>query len=158
LKVTKSGRTTGLTGASISAVNLDVTVDYFLDCAETEPYLSKIFTNQLAISGNGFSDAGDSGSLIVDTGNAEPVGLYFAGGTDTSGVSQAVANHAPDVLNELNAQLGGERPVFPSGVEDGTLTAEPLQSRQHCVPHPRAGRTARFDPLNPGRAKGPKLD
>ena len=107
LKVAKSGRTTGQTCASISAINLDVNVDYYLDCAETEPYLSKTFTNQLAISGNGFSDAGDSGSLIVDTGNAEPVGLFFAGGTDISGVSQAVANPAPDVLSELNTQLGG---------------------------------------------------
>jgi hypothetical protein len=35
------------------------------------------------------------------------VGLYFAGGTDTSGVSQGVANPAYDVLNELSAQVGG---------------------------------------------------
>jgi hypothetical protein len=34
------------------------------------------------------------------------VGLYFAGGTDISGVSQGVANPAPDVLNELSAQAG----------------------------------------------------
>lgn len=106
LAVAKSGRTTGLTCASISALNLDVTVDYYLDCAETKPYLTKTFINQLAISGNQFSDAGDSGSLVVDTSNAEPVGLFFAGGVDTSGVSQGVANPAPDLLNELTTQLG----------------------------------------------------
>jgi hypothetical protein len=68
--------------------------------------LTKIFTNQLAITGNQFSDAGDSGSLVVDTNNAEPVGLFFAGGIDSAGVSQGIANPAPDVLSELNAKLG----------------------------------------------------
>jgi hypothetical protein len=107
LKVAKSGRTTGLTCGGLSAVDLDVTVDYFLDCAETKPYLTKTFTHQLGLSGNQFSDAGDSGALVVDATNAEPVGLYFAGGTDTAGVSQGVANPAPSVLAELGAQLGG---------------------------------------------------
>ena len=82
LQVAKSGRTTGLTCGGISAVDLDVTVDYYLDCAETRPYLTKTFTHQLGLSGNQFSDAGDSGALVVDAANAEPVGLYFAGGTD----------------------------------------------------------------------------
>jgi len=107
LTVAKSGRTTGLTCASVSALALDVSVDYYLDCAETWPYLTKSYTNQLAISGNQFSDAGDSGSLIVDAADAEPVGLFFAGGTDASGVGQGVANPAPDVLSELSTQLGG---------------------------------------------------
>ena len=107
LTVAKSGRTTGLTCASISALALDLNVDYYHDCAETRPYLTKSYTNQLAISGNQFSDAGDSGSLVVDAADAEPVGLFFAGGTDSSGVSQGVANPATDVLSELSAQLGG---------------------------------------------------
>ena len=107
LKVAKSGRTTGLTCGGVSALDLDVKVDYFLDCAETKPYLTKTFTHQLAVSGNQFSDAGDSGALVVDAANAEPVGLFFAGGTDVSGVSQGVANPAADVLSELGAQLGG---------------------------------------------------
>jgi hypothetical protein len=106
LTVAKSGRTTGLTCASVSALALDVNVDYYTDCAETKPYLTKTYTNQLAISGNQFSDAGDSGSLVVDTANAEPVGLFFAGGMDAAGVSQGVANPATDVLSELSAQLG----------------------------------------------------
>ena len=107
LTVAKSGRTTGLTCASISAIALDLNVDYYLDCAETKPYLTKSYTNQLAISGNQFSDAGDSGSLVINAGDAEPVGLFFAGGTDSSGVSQGVASPVPDVLTELSAQLGG---------------------------------------------------
>ena len=107
LTVAKSGRTTGLTCANISALALDLNVDYYTDCAETKPYLTKSYTNQLAISGNQFSDAGDSGSLVINAGDAEPVGLFFAGGTDSSGVSQGVASPAPDVLTELSAQLGG---------------------------------------------------
>ena len=107
MKVAKSGRTTGLTCASVSAVSVDVSVDYYRDCAETKPYLTKLFSNQVAVSGDRFSDAGDSGALVVDAGNAEPVGLFFAGGTDAAGVGQGVANPAGDVLSELGAQAGG---------------------------------------------------
>ncbi len=117
LKVAKSGRTTGLTCGGISAVDLDVRVDYFHDCAETRPYLTKTFSHQLGLSGNQFSDAGDSGALVVDSANAEPVGLYFAGGTDLSGVSQGVANPAPEVLSELGAQLGGGSYTFVGGAD-----------------------------------------
>jgi hypothetical protein len=106
MTVAKSGRTTGLTCASISAINLSVSVDYFTDCAETKSYTSKIYSNQIGITGNQFSDAGDSGSLVVDAGNAEPVGLFFAGGVNSSGVSEGVANPAPDVLSELSSQVG----------------------------------------------------
>jgi hypothetical protein len=104
--VAKSGRTTGLTCASIAAIDLDVQVSYYKNCAETEPYLSKTYTSQIAIEGNEFSDAGDSGSLVVDAGNAEPVGLFFAGGATNTGVSEGVANPAPTVLAELGAQQG----------------------------------------------------
>jgi hypothetical protein len=106
LMVAKSGRTTGLTCANISALNLDVEVEYFKNCAETIPYLTKTFTNQIAIEGNEFSDAGDSGSLVVDASNAEPVGLFFAGGVTNSGVSEGVANPAPMVLAQLGQQEG----------------------------------------------------
>lgn len=104
--VVKSGRTTGLTCGSVTALDLDVEVDYFLDCGETKPYLTKTFTGQIGVSGNAFSDAGDSGSLILDAATAEPVGLYFAGGTDAAGVSQGVATPAPDLLRQLSEQLG----------------------------------------------------
>ena len=109
LTVAKSGRTTGLTCANISAIDLDVDVGYYKNCGETEPYLTKAYTNQIAIEGNGFSDAGDSGSLVVDASNAEPVGLFFAGGVANVGgqeMSEGVANPTPVVLAELGAQEG----------------------------------------------------
>lgn len=141
LAVAKSGRTTGLTCANLSVLDLDLSVDYYKDCAETLPYLTRIFTNQFAVSGNGFGDAGDSGSLLVDASNAEPVGLYFAGGTDISGVSHAVANPAPEVLAALAEQLTGQsgerRSLTFAGDADhavsclsyGDATANAAQSR-----------------------------
>jgi hypothetical protein len=138
MRVAKSGRTTGLTCAGVSTLSLDVMVDYYTDCAETKPYLTKTFTNQVGISGNEFSDAGDSGSLVVDTSDAEPVGLFFAGGADASGVGQGVANPAPDVLAELNAQVGsGTTYTFAGGADhsvsclnygDSTVTAAQAQT------------------------------
>ncbi len=106
LTVAKSGRTTGLTCGRISALDLTVAVDYFKDCAETVPYLTKTYTGQIALEGREFSDAGDSGSLVVDTGNAEPVGLFFAGGVTGTGISEGVATPAPAVLAELSRQEG----------------------------------------------------
>jgi len=136
LSVAKSGRTTGLTCAGISALDLDVFVDYFLDCAETKPYLTKTYTNQLAISGNQFSDAGDSGALVVDSSNAEPVGLYFAGGIDASGVSQAVANPVGDVLGELSAQVGGGTSYTFAGGSDHAVSC--LNYGDNTVPAAQA--------------------
>jgi len=107
LRVAKSGRTTGLTCGKVTALDLDVEVDYFRDCAETQPYLSKRFTGQIGVSGDHFSDAGDSGALVVDSANAEPIGLFFAGGIDGNGVSHAIANPAGDVLSELSSQIAG---------------------------------------------------
>jgi hypothetical protein len=107
MMVAKSGRTTGLTCAAVSAVSVDVVVDYFTDCAETARSMTKTFTNQIAIAGASFSDAGDSGALVVDSANAEPIGLFFAGGTDANGVEHAIANPVSDVLGALDSQVSG---------------------------------------------------
>jgi hypothetical protein len=120
LRVAKSGRTTGLTCGGVSAIDLDVSVDYFSDCAETRPYLTKLYTHQLGLSGDRLSDAGDSGALVVDASNAEPVGLFFAGGTDAAGVGQGVANPATEVLSELSTAAGnGSTYTFTGGADHG---------------------------------------
>ncbi len=131
MTVAKSGRTTGLTCASISAINLEVEVSYFKNCAETVPYLTKTYTNQIAIEGNEFSDAGDSGSLVVDASDAEPVGLFFAGGVTNTGVSEGIANPVSIVLAELGTQEGtsytfvgtADHPVSCLDYSTGTATA-----------------------------------
>jgi hypothetical protein len=115
LRVAKSGRTTGLTCGSVSALDVDISVDYFRDCAETQPYLTKTFANQVGLSGDHFSDAGDSGALIVDAANAEPLGLYFAGGADSAGEGQGMANPVSDVLGELSVQTAGANFTFVGG-------------------------------------------
>ena len=106
MTVAKSGRTTGLTCGSVSTVSLNVEVSYYTNCAETDPYYTKTYTNQVGMEGNQFSDAGDSGSLVVDAADAEPVGLFFAGGVTVSGVSEGVANPVTDVLSELSSHAG----------------------------------------------------
>jgi hypothetical protein len=120
MMVAKSGRTTGLTCAAVSAVSVDVLVDYFTDCAETSHSLTKTFTNQMAIAGTNFSDAGDSGALVVDSANAEPVGLFFAGGTDVNGVEHAIANPVGDVIATLNTQVPGTQGPASYGFVGGT--------------------------------------
>jgi hypothetical protein len=134
--VAKSGRTTGLTCASISTVSLSVAVQYYTDCAETNPYTTKTYTNQIGISGNQFSDAGDSGSLVVDAADAEPVGLFFAGGVNSTGVSEGVANPVTDVLSELGSQQGSsytfvgtaDHPVSCLNYGNATATAAQAQT------------------------------
>ena len=108
LHVVKSGRTTGLTCSSIEAIDLNVLVDYYKDCAETQPYYTKTFANQIGIAGDGFSDSGDSGALVVNAANAEPLGLFFAGGTDDHGGGLSVASPIQDVLAELNTEAGAQ--------------------------------------------------
>jgi hypothetical protein len=156
MTVAKSGRTTGLTCAAISAVSLSVQVSYYTNCAETDPYTTKTYSNQLAISGNEFSDAGDSGSLVVDTGNAEPVGLFFAGGVDSNNVSEGVANPAPEVLSELGSQVGnGTTYTFVGGADHpvsclnyGDATAKAAQA--HALPDAEIARSEQA--LGTGRA------
>jgi hypothetical protein len=135
LRVAKSGRTTGLTCGGVTAVDVDAAVDYFRDCAETKPYLTKTFTNQLGLSGNRFSDSGDSGALVVNAANAEPLGLYFAGGRDAAGVGQGMASLAGEVLSELGGQEGRSL-TFVGGPDhavsclsygDGTVAAAQAQ-------------------------------
>jgi hypothetical protein len=84
IHVAKSGRTTGLTCTTVDTISASVKVSYYKDAAETQFYLSKTFTNQIGMPGNYFTDAGDSGALVVDTANAQPVALFYAGSIGTA--------------------------------------------------------------------------
>lgn len=98
--VAKSGRTTGLTCSTISVTNLTTTVSYQTQCNGGTSFNVK-YTNQIAVSGAGFSDAGDSGSLIVDQRTADPVSLLYAGSS-----TETVGNMVGDVLTALTDQQG----------------------------------------------------
>ena len=102
LRVVKSGRTTGLTCSTVNTVDLSVQVDYYYDCAETKPYYTKTYVNQIGMPGASFADSGDSGALVLDAGNAQPVGLFFASGADDTNHGFSVANPIQDVLGELS--------------------------------------------------------
>jgi hypothetical protein len=102
LRVVKSGRTTGLTCSTVNTVDLTVQVDYYYDCAESRPYYTKTYVNQIGMPGASFADSGDSGALVLDASNAQPVGLFFASGADDSNHGFSVANPIQDVLSELD--------------------------------------------------------
>ncbi len=93
--VAKVGRTTGLTCSSINSISTSVSVSYDSQCGGGTSTTVN-YTNQIDISGGSFSNAGDSGSLVVDSTNARPVGLLYAGGANDT-----VANPISDVLNAL---------------------------------------------------------
>ena len=101
LAVAKSGRTTGLTQGTIGAMNATVRVQYQEGCGRGRKFFIT-YTNQVVISGTGFSAGGDSGSLIV-TNDAQhnPVGLLFAGSSTTT-----IANPIDEVLSRVGAALG----------------------------------------------------
>jgi hypothetical protein len=112
LRVVKSGRTTGLTCSTVNTVNLSVQVDYYYDCAETQPYYTKTYVNQIGMPGASFADSGDSGALVLDAGNAQPVGLFFASGQDDSNHGFSVANPIQDVLSELGQKSQADGQEF----------------------------------------------
>src|SRR3984957_16149083 len=115
LRVVKSGRTTGLTCSTVNTVNLTVQVDYYYDCAETQRYYTKTYTNQIGMPGASFADSGDSGALVLDAANAQPVGLFFASGVDDSNHGFSVANPIQDVLNELAQKADGQELQIAGG-------------------------------------------
>lgn len=103
--VKKSGRTTGLTRSSISALNATISVAYENECAGGHAF-TKTFTGQIVVKnrGNGFLAGGDSGSLMVEDVSTNPraVGLLYAGSSTT-----AIANPIQEVLNFLGATMVG---------------------------------------------------
>jgi len=104
LLVKKTGRTTGLTRSSVSAINVAVIVGYSTECAGTE--FTTAFEGQIFIKNKGsrFLNSGDSGSVMVEDLSVSPraVGLLFAGSSTI-----AVANPIGDVLGYFGARMVG---------------------------------------------------
>jgi len=100
--VAKSGRSTGLTCSTVASIGLTTAVTYQTQCNGGSSFTVQ-YTNQISVSGGGFSSAGDSGSLIVDQMTADPVALLY-GGSDTDSVGNPVA----DVLTALADQQGNQ--------------------------------------------------
>ena len=100
--VSKTGRTTGTTAAQVSAVELDnIGIDY--DIGQLQ------FDGQIEVDATdttGFSQGGDSGSLVVNA-NGEAVGLLFAGSQTggSGGFGLTYVNPISAVLDALNCDL-----------------------------------------------------
>jgi len=95
MDVHKFGRTTGYRVGKVTSVETDVNVGYEMGNVQ--------FSNQIIIvgrSGQPFSDAGDSGSLILERSSNGAVGLLFAGSS-----THTIANHIADVLKALGVTL-----------------------------------------------------
>jgi hypothetical protein len=104
-KVKKSGRTTGLTRSTVSALNATISVAYDNECAGGVAF-TKTFTGQIVIANRGskFLAGGDSGSLMVQDVVSSPkaVGLLYAGSS-----TSAIANPIGEVLSVVGSRLGG---------------------------------------------------
>jgi hypothetical protein len=102
LRVEKIGRTTGRTVGRISALNVIVLgVEYDIGTLRFDGQLEIEDTDQP------FSDAGDSGALIVDADGHRPVGLLFSGDEEPEPGRPGVtyANPIAEVLQALQATL-----------------------------------------------------
>jgi hypothetical protein len=96
--VFKLGRTTGLTQGTVTAIEVDdIAVDYDTG--------TLVFDNQIEITGAPgapFSDAGDSGSLVIDE-QLRAVGLIFCGNAAAmDGAGLTFANHLPKVMSAMD--------------------------------------------------------
>jgi hypothetical protein len=93
--VAKSGRTTGLTCASIGSISTNVKVQYQAGCG-SGPKFFVTYTHQVLVNSSSFSAGGDSGSLIVTSDTAQPIALLFAGSSTTT-----IGNRISDVTSAL---------------------------------------------------------
>jgi hypothetical protein len=93
--VHKFGRTTSYRAGRVTSIDTDVSVQY-----ETGTYTFEGQIIVVGLSGQAFSDAGDSGSLILERDTQMAIGLLFAGSA-----SHTIANHIEEVLQALGVTL-----------------------------------------------------
>lgn len=118
MEVTKSGRTTEVTTGVVEAVNATVRVRYGDRCGTATFVQQIIFSNM--------SDAGDSGSVILESQTLKPVALLFAGGkTNTVGNPFAAVVEALDIL-----------PVGEDGVAFGATSVEKIMELMENAMNP----------------------
>lgn len=109
--VAKSGRSTGLTCASVESVDVSMSVgEPGPHCSGSQVFVT--FPDVIVVNGTGFSAGGDSGSLIVDANTAEPIALLFA----ANAADLTIANPISDVLSALK-DASGNAPTFVGGAE-----------------------------------------
>ncbi|MDP3297546.1 MAG: hypothetical protein Q8N09_08155 [Thermodesulfovibrionia bacterium] len=136
MPVQKSGRTTGLTYGTVTAVNVIVDVTYNKTCGIGSQKAR--FIGQIMIGPAGFSASGDSGSLIVEDCSPYPraVGLLFAGSNTVT-----VANPIDYVLTSLGVSMVGGTGYCTSTTISGEITGSSTMTAQSQLP-PQANHRA----------------
>jgi hypothetical protein len=126
--VAKVGRTTGLTCASIVAINVASSVGYAQNCDGTGTTFTVNYTDMVDVSGGQFGAPGDSGSLIVTQDTAEAVAL-LVGGNEQDTIGNAIT----DVLGFFTAN-GGSATTMVGGATHAvigcTLPTKPANAVQ----------------------------
>jgi len=123
MNVAKSGRTTALTCSSVTGINVSSVVSYSQNCDGTGTQFKVNYTDLVQVQGGTFSEAGDSGSLIVQQSTAQPVALLFAGNNQDT-----VGNRISDVLAFFTAKGGSATTIVggaPHQVIGCTLPTKP---------------------------------
>ena len=108
--VAKVGRTTGLTCASILAVNVATSITYAQNCDGSGTTFPVNFAGMVQVTGGQFGAPGDSGSLIVTQDTAEAVAL-LVGGNDQDTLGNAIT----DVLGFFTANGGNPTTLVGGG-------------------------------------------
>lgn len=106
--VRKRGRTTGLTFGIVDTLDLTIIVNYGPDVGDVT-LTSQIGVRPDTTQNSKFSDAGDSGSVVVND-TADVVGLHFAGNSDEG---YGVSNPIDAVLEALNVTICTARSTTP---------------------------------------------
>jgi len=126
--VAKVGRTTGLTCASVVAINVASSIAYAQNCDGTGTTFTVNYTDMVEVSGGQFGAPGDSGSLIVTQDTAEAVAL-LVGGNDQDTLGNAIT----DVLGFFTAN-GGSATTMVGGATHAvigcTLPTKPANAVQ----------------------------
>jgi hypothetical protein len=126
--VAKVGRTTGLTCASIVAVNVASSIAYAQNCDGTGTTFTVNYTDMVQVGGGQFGAPGDSGSLIVTQDTAEAVALLVGGNEQ-----DAIGNAITDVLGFFTAN-GGSATTMVGGATHAvigcTLPTKPASAVQ----------------------------
>lgn len=102
-RVTKRGRTTGLTHGIVNEVNR---MQFGKNGNQNAVLVDQVEIRVDNSKSAGWSDAGDSGSLVVNEDTSEIVGLLWAGSIDpNTGISDGQFGYASDIDN-VAADLG----------------------------------------------------
>ena len=113
MPITKSGRTTGVTTGTVTALNATVNVSY--GTCGTATFVDQVITTA------GLGASGDSGSVVLEQGTNTPVGLYFAG-SPTSGVMSPIL----EVYRALWVVVDSDAPATIKSEADLLAQAEKL--------------------------------